>query len=91
MGSERMNLGAAIPTRFDQASILKRFQMPRDGLPAECDVVNIDNPKADFEQALIIALSQFIQNQNARVIREGPEDGAQLRIMWKSHDRNMQQ
>lgn len=53
--------------------------------------MNIDNAKADFKQALIISLSQFVEDQYARIVRERAENRGELRIMWKSHDGNMQQ
>ncbi len=53
--------------------------------------MNIDNAKAYFEQALIISLSQFVEDQYARIVRERAENRGELRIMWKSHDGNMQQ
>ncbi len=80
-----------MPAGADEACLLKRVEMPCDGLSAEGHIVFLDQARAELKQALIVPFSELIENDQPRVVAKRAEELAEMCIKRNTHRGIMQQ
>jgi hypothetical protein len=71
---EMVELVATLAAGPDQAGRLQDLQVLRDGLSGRSQAVSHDQPGAELEERLAVALHEFVEDGSPRRVRQGPED-----------------
>src|SRR5690348_14691054 len=78
-----MELVPALLPRPDQAGGLEHVEVLRDRLPRQAEPVVGQQPPAQLEERLTVAVSELVEDRAARGSRQGLEDVRHLRTIGK--------